>query len=235
MMQWKIHTDTLSRGHGSPIVYACSDLVKYSNGGCSGFEPDFLFIYSAYNFSKPYLFNIIRLYCSPWRNARKGVFGGKMPVFAIPSVTLPCGARRNCKSLRSKTFGKYYIIPRGLLQVLARQITSRREKGQGDSPPAAHFSGKSRAAFLSHRVSIEKDPCKKTYRCPAEKIMSAETIFRPFLRTFQKVLLRLYSTSPLSFSRISISVPLTFFRSTLSISFSLKDSGASLIGFLSMA
>ncbi len=131
MMQWKIHTDTLSRGHGSPIVYACSDLVKYSNGGCSGFEPDFLFIYSAYNFSKPYLFNIIRLYCSPWRNARKGVFGGKMPVFAIPSVTLPCGARRNCKSLRSKTFGKYYIIPRGLLQVLARQITSRREKGQG--------------------------------------------------------------------------------------------------------
>ncbi len=158
-----------------------------------------------------------------------------MPVFAIPSVTLPCGARRNCKSLRSRTFGKYYIIPRGLLQVLARQITSRREKGQGDSPPAAHFAGKSRAAFLSHRVSIAKDPCKKTYRCPAEKIMSAETIFRPFLRTFQKVLLRLYSTSPLSFSRISISVPLTFFRSTLSISFSLKDSGASLIGFLSMA
>ena len=44
-----------------------------------------------------------------------------------------------------------------------------------------------------------------------------------------------YSMSPLSFSRISISVPLTFFRSTLSISFSLKDSGASLIGFLSMA
>ena len=26
-------------------------LVKYSNGGCSGFEPDSLFIYSVYNFS----------------------------------------------------------------------------------------------------------------------------------------------------------------------------------------
>ncbi len=25
--------------------------VKYRNGGCSGLEPDFLFIYSAYNFS----------------------------------------------------------------------------------------------------------------------------------------------------------------------------------------
>lgn len=28
-----------------------SPFVKYSNGGCSGFEPDFLFIYSANNFS----------------------------------------------------------------------------------------------------------------------------------------------------------------------------------------
>ena len=45
----------------------------------------------------------------------------------------------------------------------------------------------------------------------------------------------IYWMSPLSFSRISISVPLTFFRTTLSISFSLKDSGASLMGFLSMA
>ena len=44
-----------------------------------------------------------------------------------------------------------------------------------------------------------------------------------------------YSMSPLSLSRISISVPLTFFRTILSISFSLKDRGASLIGFLSMA
>ena len=45
----------------------------------------------------------------------------------------------------------------------------------------------------------------------------------------------IYWMSPLSFSRSSISVPLTFFRTTLSISFSLKDSGASLMGFLSMA
>lgn len=32
----------------SPRRYAH---VKYSNGGCSGFEPDFLFIYSVHNFS----------------------------------------------------------------------------------------------------------------------------------------------------------------------------------------
>ena len=45
----------------------------------------------------------------------------------------------------------------------------------------------------------------------------------------------LYSMSPLSFSRISISVPLIFLMAILSISFSAKDSGASLMGFLSMA
>ena len=44
-----------------------------------------------------------------------------------------------------------------------------------------------------------------------------------------------YSMSPLSFSRISISVPLIFLMAILSISFSAKDSGASLMGFLSMA
>ena len=49
-------------GPNGPNGAVCSPLVKYSNGGCSGFEPDFLFIYSAYNFSKPYLFKIIRLY-----------------------------------------------------------------------------------------------------------------------------------------------------------------------------
>ena len=30
--------------------------------------------------------------------------------------------QRNCKDLRSETFGKYYITPRGLLQVFAQQI-----------------------------------------------------------------------------------------------------------------
>ena len=49
------------------------------------------------------------------------------------------------------------------------------------------------------------------------------------------VLCVLYSMSPLSFSRISISVPLIFLMAILSISFSAKDSGASLMGFLSMA
>ena len=37
-----------ARRHGkAPEVSLC----RHSNGGCSGFEPDFLFIYSAYNFS----------------------------------------------------------------------------------------------------------------------------------------------------------------------------------------
>lgn len=31
-------------------------MVKYSNGGCSGFEPDFLYFYSAYNFSNRIVF-----------------------------------------------------------------------------------------------------------------------------------------------------------------------------------
>ena len=44
-----------------------------------------------------------------------------------------------------------------------------------------------------------------------------------------------YSMSPLSFSSSSISVPRTFFRAILSISFSAKERGASLMGFLSMA
>ena len=51
----------------------------------------------------------------------------------------------------------------------------------------------------------------------------------------EAVLCALYSMSPLSFSRISISVPLIFLMAILSISFSAKDSGASLMGFLSMA
>lgn len=37
--------------------------VKYSNGGCSGFEPDSLFIYSVHNFSKPYLLISIKFVC----------------------------------------------------------------------------------------------------------------------------------------------------------------------------
>ena len=45
----------------------------------------------------------------------------------------------------------------------------------------------------------------------------------------------LYSINPLSFKSISISVPRTFFNTTLSISFSLKDNLMSVIGFLSMA
>lgn len=39
-------------------------LIKYSNGGCSGFEPDFLFIYSVHNFSNrifSYPYSIVRL------------------------------------------------------------------------------------------------------------------------------------------------------------------------------
>ncbi len=103
-------------GHGFPRVLACSALVKYSNGGCSGFEPDFLFIYSVYNFSKPYLFKIIRLYYPPGRNARKGCF-----CKSVNKASLRRG-QRNCKDLRSETFGKYYITPRGLLQVFAQQI-----------------------------------------------------------------------------------------------------------------
>ena len=52
---------------------------------------------------------------------------------------------------------------------------------------------------------------------------------------YETALCALYSMSPLSFSRISISVPLIFLMAILSISFSAKDSGASLMGFLSMA
>ena len=44
-----------------------------------------------------------------------------------------------------------------------------------------------------------------------------------------------YSINPLSLKSISISVPRTFFNTTLSISFSLKDNLMSVIGFLSMA
>ncbi len=44
-----------------------------------------------------------------------------------------------------------------------------------------------------------------------------------------------YSISPLSLSRISMSVPFTFFITTLSSSFSLKESLTSVMGFLSMA
>ena len=59
--------------------------VKYSNGGCSGFEPDFLFIYSANNFSNrifirysvfPELFRISSYYitlCAVYQ-APQGVF-----------------------------------------------------------------------------------------------------------------------------------------------------------------
>ena len=44
-----------------------------------------------------------------------------------------------------------------------------------------------------------------------------------------------YLISPLSLSKSSMSVPLTFLIAIFSISFSAKESGASLIGFLSMA
>ncbi len=34
--------------------------IKYSNGGCSGFEPDSFYIYSAYNFSnRIFIFNFL--------------------------------------------------------------------------------------------------------------------------------------------------------------------------------
>ena len=40
----------------SPRRYAH---VKYSNGGCSGFEPDFLFIYSVHNFLRYSVFSLV--------------------------------------------------------------------------------------------------------------------------------------------------------------------------------
>ena len=52
---------------------------------------------------------------------------------------------------------------------------------------------------------------------------------------FSSYTIQNYSMRPLSFSKNSISVPLTFLRAILSTSFSAKESGASLIGFLSMA
>ena len=44
-----------------------------------------------------------------------------------------------------------------------------------------------------------------------------------------------YSISPLSFNRSSMSVSFTFFKTTFNISFSLKESLASEMGFLSIA
>ena len=56
------------------------------------------------------------------------------------------------------------------------------------------------------------------------------------LRAWQKYFFdKLYRMSPLSFSRSSRSVPLTFFKTILSSSFSPKESFASFRGFLSMA
>ena len=56
------------------------------------------------------------------------------------------------------------------------------------------------------------------------------------LRACQKYFFdKLYRMSPLSFSRSSRSVPLTFFKTILSSSFSPKESFASFRGFLSMA
>lgn len=156
MMQWKIHTDTLSRGHGSPIVYACSDLVKYSNGGCSGFEPDFLFIYSAYNFSKPYLFNIIRLYCSPWRKPQ-GLFLGAKSVFAIPFGNAPCGARRNCKSLRSKTFWQVlYHTSRIIASACTTNYITERKRAGGFSACGAFCREISCSFSLSPGLDCER-------------------------------------------------------------------------------
>lgn len=37
-------------------------LPKYSNGGCSGFEPDSLFIYSVYNYFSNRIFHVLLIF-----------------------------------------------------------------------------------------------------------------------------------------------------------------------------
>lgn len=50
MIRGEFRKGTPSQARLVPAVFrAC--FIKYSNGGCSGLEPDFLFIYSVHNFS----------------------------------------------------------------------------------------------------------------------------------------------------------------------------------------
>ncbi len=47
----------------NPKIRVGKIIVKYSNGGCSGFEPDFLKIYSVNNFSnRIFLIDILNLF-----------------------------------------------------------------------------------------------------------------------------------------------------------------------------
>lgn len=67
-------------------------LVKYSNGGCSGFEPDFLLIYSVYNFSNRIL--IIMFFTLYHTGCKKS----SKPNKNIP----PCGKKSQADSLKKQ-------------------------------------------------------------------------------------------------------------------------------------
>ena len=78
----------------------CHAFFKYSNGGCSGIEPDFLFIYSAYNFSNriflryliPFQYNIFSPHCQP--------FSLKLRRFALPIIDAETQKKRHSVTLR---------------------------------------------------------------------------------------------------------------------------------------
>lgn len=83
----------------------CYAFFKYSNGGCSGIEPDFLFIYSAYNFSNriflryliPFQYNIFSPHCQP--------FSLKLRRFARSIIDAETQKKRHSVTLRDAFSG----------------------------------------------------------------------------------------------------------------------------------
>lgn len=102
----------------SPHRYAH---VKYSNGGCSGFEPDFLFIYSVHNFSNrifPTLFCFqlsIPYFSSDCKRKRKDSVG------KLPRVCLLRHFSHTPTPIRKKRFRQSPLIRR-----LRRHLPPRR-------------------------------------------------------------------------------------------------------------
>ena len=88
--------------------------------------------------------------------------------------------------------------------------------------PTAKFLRQKPLVFLRMKICFYKKILRKIRRI---FVLSALSV----------VLAGSYLISPLSLSKSSMSVPLTFLMAIFSISFSAKESGASLIGFLSMA